>query len=212
MPTEPTPHAPPDGSTRWQVIGVFGSAPWSVGGWLNATGTPSGTDLNDLANGVYTSFEDTLLEQLNHLVVADKAVVTYHAGGLETQGVHLGSEVGGMTDNPLPSNVAIVISYPIAEHYRGGKPRNYLPGAMETSIFGTSTWADSFVSALSGAAADFLSEMNALTAGGITAVEMGTIHFFRAYAALNPPEFSAYLGAFCQKRVCTQRRRLGREL
>jgi hypothetical protein len=56
-----------------------------------------------------------------------------------------------------------------------------------------------------------IASVNAITTGGITGTTLGVWHLFSGGVALNPPSFEAYSSATAQKRICTQRRRLGDE-
>jgi hypothetical protein len=54
----------------------------------------------------------------------------------------------------------------------------------------------------------FISDVNALTHGTISAVELGTVRFASANAWLSPPVFKPYSTATVRGIVGTQRRRL----
>jgi hypothetical protein len=57
-----------------------------------------------------------------------------------------------------------------------------------------------------------ISGLNGLSDGTFTSVTAGVWHKFRAGAALAPPVFAPYTSASIQRRICTQRRRLGSEI
>lgn len=194
------------------MIGHIGGLPWTNTVWFAFEGSPSGSDLDTLADGGYTAWEDNLLDFTSTANVLTQCVATVWDGGLELEGVHVASEAGTNDQEPVPGNVALVVSWKIREHYRGGKPRSYIAGCTRDKYASNAAWDDDFVAAVSTLAQSYLDDVNALTAGGITAVVASVVHFFSDGAALDPPQLSPLVGAAAQKRICTQRRRLGAEL
>lgn len=184
---------------------------WTNRFWLEAAGSPSGSDLDDLANSVFTAYEDNLLDWTNTFNHLTSTTVVYYTGTAQLEGFKSGDEAGTGSGSLYPTSAAVVVSWHIPEHYRGGKPRTYLPGATVNDAGTASSWDDSFVASRNTDAASFLSDMNAITAGGITSVVFGVYRFFSGGLALDPPEFSAFTSGQVQKRVCSQRRRLGPE-
>jgi hypothetical protein len=209
--TEPAPNPLPDGAGRVRYDGNFDGSPWSTGHGFTFTGTPDPGDLNDLANAFYTAWEDSLLDWTSEANVLTSATVICTVGSSIEEGVHIASEAGTASDSELPVNIAAVISWKLAAHYRGGKPRNYLPGVTVGAQISNRAWKDEFVSTLTGLAQDYLAAANVITAGSVAVDAIGCWHLFRAGVALDPPEFGAYTDVAAQKRICTQRRRLGSE-
>lgn len=210
--SEPTPNPPPDGTAHVSWMGVNGDSSWATGAWLLISGTPGGTDRSDLATDLYGTFETNILGHLGTGCTLTECKVEFFESGGSIVAETFATHSGSASDAALPANVAVVLSWQILTTYRGGKPRNYIPGVNIGALISRRLYSDSYVSTMSGAARDWLDDVNALTAGGITAVSMGTVHFFSGGVALSPPWFDPYLGVAAQKRVCTQRRRLGREL
>jgi hypothetical protein len=110
----------------------------------------------------------------------------------------------------MPGNVAIVISWKIARHYRGGHPRTYLSGQPAESATDGKVWAAAHVSALATAANQFLTAVNAFQIGGDDeGGELTTVHRIRAGANIVPPITSPIVQAIVDNRIDSQRRRLG---
>ena len=86
-----------------------------------------------------------------------------------------------------------------------------MSGNTKDHYFDNRSWADGYVSTLNTGAQGFIDAVTAIAIGGIDSIALGTIHFFRDGAALAPPVFDPFIGASAQKRLCTQRRRLGSE-
>jgi hypothetical protein len=191
---------------------VFGDTSWSVGYWLELTGTPDSGDLVDLATDVYGAFETTLLVPQSTGSHLTECAIEYFTGVGSMSVASFANHAGGDDSGGLPANLACVVSWGIVDTYRGGKPRTYLPGMSQGNEASVRTWDDDFVTAVSAAGAAFITAVNGITTTNLTSVSLGTLHFFSGGVALDPPTFDPYLTASAQKRICTQRRRLGREI
>jgi hypothetical protein len=212
MPVEPAPHPPPAGVARLAFKGNFGTASWLNGYWLAVTGTPGPGDLSNIAGSCYAQFQTHFLGNLHSDVHLKECTVRYYDGVGSSQASVFADHNGGGASTKEAANVAMVISWQPLSSHKGGKPRSYLVGPNPDGIADHTTFTDVYVTGMSNAAADFLSGINGLSHGGISAIALGFLSFFNNYTARNPPVFNAYLGAQAQKRICTQRRRLGREI
>lgn len=197
---------------RVEISGNVGATHWMNGFWALVTGVPLFSDISTLATDFYGAFETNLLPRMgtdSHQLLSK---VEYFTGTGSILAETNADHAGGQTGTAEISSAAIVIAWQIEEIYRGGKPRTYLGAQSEAKRDTNHTWQDSHVSDTASAAADFLEAVNGFTTTNVTSVSLGCLHFFRAGVALTPPTFSPFLGASCQKRICTQRRRLGPEL
>jgi hypothetical protein len=101
-----------------------------------------------------------------------------------------------------------VINWAISAYYRGGKPRTYMPGVPQSVVTDGRTLSSAYRSALATDAASFITDVNAITHGGITAVQLGTVSFQVGKNWRTPPIFRPYVGASVRQIMGTQRRRL----
>lgn len=181
---------------------------WGVGYWLQTAGTPASGDLNDLAQGIHEAWVATLLGSMGTDFHVTETKVTYYRLSDELVGSYVHSDAGGQTGTTIPASAAMVLSWTIASHYRGGKPRTYLPGLKASAMTTDSLWDSAATSDVHDSAVDFLTAVNALDAGGITSVIMGVYRFFSAGLALAPPTFNAYSGVVARQRIGSQRDRV----
>lgn len=180
--------------------------------WLNATpsGTPTAAQVLALSDAVAASFRTRFGAQLNtNWHQTAQRTVMYVSSTLEI-GVD-GSDAGsgsdaGTTDSP---QLCYLINWSIAGTYRGGHPRTYLAGTTVGGTQGDGTINTTKRANLTTAAGNFLTDVNALSPTGFSAVQLGTIRFFRGHTALSPPVFEPFLSGACHPRVATQRRRAG---
>lgn len=208
--TEPTPERPPPGFTRVRIQGTGGDSAWGFGFWLQTAGTPGSGDLDDLAQAIHEAFVDRLMGSLGTDFHVTETVVTYYRTVDAIQGTYAHSDAGGQTGTTIPASAAMVLNWTIASHYRGGKPRTYLPGLKASAMTNDSQWDPAASSDVHDAAVLFLTDVNALSAGGITSVIMGCLHFFSAGVALVPPTFSGYSGLIARGKIGSQRKRISK--
>jgi hypothetical protein len=180
--------------------------------WLNVTGTPTGDDLVALATALFEAWDAGPLVYQSGLCHLVECRVQYWNGSSYDAASYFNDEAGSQETTLSPASAAAVLSWQISSSYRGGKPRNYVPFIALAQIATERVFSDAFVGAMTVAQAGLLTAISAITTTNISAVVPGTVHFFRAGVALAPPTFDPYLSGDCQKRICSQRRRLGREI
>lgn len=111
----------------------------------------------------------------------------------------------------MPNNVAACITWHINVRYRGGHPRTYLPAGVIADVLGGNRWTDAFVNDANTAADGFLTDVNAITTGGIT-YKLVCLSYTRDKVALAVPVPYTIQSGLVDHRPDTQRRRLGRDI
>lgn len=178
--------------------------------WLNLTATTHvAADLNSVLTSMLTAFGTRFMPF---------AVVGYTATGakatwLYASGQAVETSVTGTTNGSASGGVATdatcwVIDWAINDYYRGGHPRTYLAGLGTNMITSGRTVNTTSAASLATASNGFITDVNALTHGGISAVSLGTVRFASQNAWLSPPVFRAYQSASIRTVAGTQRRRL----
>ena len=208
MPTEPAPDRAPFRSIRLRLQGHQGTTPWGVGFWLDSVGDPASGDLDDLAHQCYVAWFDNILGLQADEVHLEQSTVAWYGINTILEGTHVEDSGAGGGSSPLPRNCAALISWTIDEHYRGGKPRTYVPGLTQARLQDSAHISSSFQTSLHTGAVDLITDINAIDAGGITSVTLGCIRFFSGYQAKTPPTFHGYSGASVKTLIASQRRRL----
>lgn len=210
--TEPSPNTPPAGVAHARIKGTYGDTTWATGFWLLVAGDLVFSDVTDLATDMAGAFETTLLTRLDNDCVMTECDVEYWTGVGNMLSSVFFSHAGGQSGGGFGAGTAAVLSWALAGSYRGGKPRNYLPGIPIAAAATQRLYTDAFVSALQTQAAAFQAAVNGISSTNIDSVSLGVVHFFSGGVALDPPTFDPFLGVGVQKRYCSQRRRLGAEL
>lgn len=171
---------------------------------------PSVAQLNTLATTLTTSWTTNFAPLVNtgvSLTQVDLADLTNPAASATktTQNV-----TGTRTGSPLSGQAAAVISWQINVRYRGGHPRTYVPGPVNTDLTNASLWTTPYKTALLAAANAWRTTINGLTTGATT-YQMVAVSF-RTNNLPRPTGVPYTINsAVIHGRVDTQRHRLGKE-
>lgn len=141
-------------------------------------------------------------------------VTAKDAGGTSAQANSTAAGVVGTAGGPAcPPQVAVCISWSIAEVYRGGKPRTYVPGIPQSAVStaSTSQLASSYAASMRTSAQAILSGINTMTVTGGGAFQMGTVSYHSAHAVRPVPLFRSFISSRVHERLDSQRRRNGPE-
>jgi hypothetical protein len=202
---------PPVGTARVAISGYGdGVNPWVNVFWLSITATTHvAADLKNIIDTMVGDYQTRFAPSIENAygITGAKASWLYASNTvLEYQGSYAdgGSNTGGVSNDAMCS----LINWAITDYYRGGHPRTYLPGTPQSKITNGRTLDATYASTLATAANNFLSDVNALTHGGISAVTLGTVRFASGNAWLSPPVFKPYQSASVRQIVAIQRRRL----
>jgi hypothetical protein len=195
----------PAGAVARNVLYVLkGSGPGSTSdpAWLQALGNAVMTALGSAALGGQVATQWIL-----------SSVTCKDNGGTSAQAQSTHSQLpGSVSGGVLPPQAAIVISWQIAEVYRGGKPRTYLPGVPTAAleVVGGSKILDTFATNTDTMATTFLTNFNSTPVTGTT-VTLGTVSYHTGHAVRPTPLFRTYFAVKVHERLDSQRRRSGKE-
>lgn len=202
--------APPVGTARVAIQG-HGAAgnPWVNIFWLDLTATSHViADLKSVIDSMVASYATRLLPQVSSPYVQTGAKASWlYASGQSLEYVNSYNNAGTGTGTYATDATCTVIDWGISDYYRGGHPRTYLPGTLDAQLLLGRNLSSTYQSNVATGAAGFITDVNALTHGGITAVALGTVRFASGNAWLSPPVFRPYISAACRPVVGTQRRR-----
>lgn len=170
-----------------------------------------------------------ILSQLATLTTTNvKPLVTGQALLTGIEGTDLGTRTGvvatvagfgaggALGASPMPNNVALCVSLPVAYRYRGGHPRMYLPSQTTVNLQNQRTWTTGWTTTVANGMNGWRTAINAMT-GPNAPFKLCLVSYFTHDANKNPiyrplpiPTYDV-AGIQVHSRVDTQRRRLGRE-
>lgn len=206
----PLPPAPL--GVRVKLSGTNQTLPWVNILFLQYSGgPPTGTDLTTLASAVRTAWTTNVAPAMHAQVALTGVDCQDIASTTGASGSWSGSAPGtGSGTAYLPVNVAICVSWKVSLRWRGGHPRNYWPGTVQTNVSAGNQWLPAYLTILQTAAANFHTALNALTLNGNP-----TLHVVYSYYhgnALRPTPIPMVVNSTAvHPRVDTMRRRLGKE-
>jgi len=203
---------PPPGTCRVSCSGTYLTHKWAIVFWLKITsaGSPNQANFDTLISGISSAWGTALITSLTNSTIMNLVQgVWIPTAGVELMSSNSTARTGsGGTSEMSDSAACYVISHHIGAYYRGGHPRTYLPGIPATSVTNGSTISGAGAAAIAGTWGSFATAIKALTAGDITAVDVGTVRFSSHNAWLVPPVFYPWQSHTCRTTLGTQRRRL----
>lgn len=205
--------APPAGTARLILQGLSQTHPWAAIQWLNITaGSPAQADLQSIVGSISSSWNTNFGPQ----VTAQTSLSSVEAVWTPTAGTEILATDSTVHTGTLSATVVadasacFVLNWRLNAYYRGGHPRTFLPGVYTAAVTNGSDVVSGYASSLQTSAAAFLTAVNALTHGSISAVQLGTVSFQSGNAWRTPPIFRAFTGVGVGSKIGTQRRRIGR--
>jgi hypothetical protein len=203
---------PPNGVARVAISGDIRTSHWVNVFYLDIThtGDPDPADLATIAEYMGDLWFGNIAGGLSEDAQITQAhLVWYLASGNIAATKFFSSYVGSGGASINDVSACYVVDWTIGASYRGGHPRSYWPGVIQTTVDDGKTVQAATRSGLASDANNFLSAVNVQTAGGITAILMGTVSFQVDNAWRTPPVFRPYLGVSnVYPYVGSQRRRI----
>lgn len=156
--------------------------------YLSYSGSaPSGADCATLASGVADAWEAHMTNttpvnySLGEVDVLDLASDTGKSG--QWSGTH----GGGRSGNYLPDSVATNIEFGIAERYRGGKPRMYIPPGVQSDLATQSGWSSDFMDTVQTSVEGFFTAIEALSVGSMGTLAHVVLSYYHGVNTATPP-------------------------
>jgi hypothetical protein len=198
----------------------------SIGGfrtfWHYTAGTVSASNLDALANAVTTSWNTHVAAMVSTSQMLEEVLIEDIGSATGQTGASTTTSTGTRTGGELPVSNCVLINYSIARKYRGGKPRSYMPGGVDTDTTDGRHWTTAFqnayLAALNSHTSDIVNNSQAISGmaqhnigyyQGFVAVEDPITHRYRnvpQYAS--PPHDDLITLISVNPVIGTQRRRL----
>jgi hypothetical protein len=206
----------PDNTIRVAVNVTYTGVTLTNVFWMQcvAAVTPTQANVDAYTLAVGNAYKARFANRMSPNLTFASAKSTYFLpGGLAIESAQVLSGVGtNASGADAPNSCAFVISWLANVYWRGGKPRSYIGGLRTTDLTSAIAFSGAAIASMDGNAGLFLGDVNALTAGNITASSLGFVSFRHGNADRPVPLFFAYLGHRVHPRIGTQRRRLGHYL
>jgi hypothetical protein len=201
---------------RIAISGVNAGTKWANVFYVQCvtSSLPSQADVNGLVTSFQAAFKTRLApHQASDVAYSLARGVFFSPGGGEIiAAIAMTGTGSGGASAGVPASTSSVISWAANVYWRGGKPRTYLAGLRSSSILNQWELTSTEVGNLTTDATSLRTDVNALTSGAITGTTLGFVSFRSGNAERPAPIFYATLAPKVHQRLCSQRRRLGKEL
>lgn len=200
---------PPDGVCRIAINTVDVDAECVNVLHCFVTPTPAANpDALALLSAIVTRFSINVYDAMSNglqvvsadMRVSDGAATFDITGGFSTLG-------GDHSGTPVGANCAAVVSWFGVWDYRGGKPRNYIPGLTSDQLYSPQKLDLSFAALLAGRAVDAM-ESIALIPDEIPAWTTVTLGVLLGNTVASPGTFAPFTGATVRQPIGTMRGRI----
>lgn len=199
---------PVPGVYRCTATGHLAGIPIATVFHLGYTGPPpTGQQALEVATGIGNSWS----AHISPLQCSDVVMDTFTATDLSSEtGADAVFEVtctGSASGSPVPNQVQMVISKPLARRYRGGHPRTYLPGFPTADLASPTQWLSTASTNAANHWATFI--LGIISAPGVQNVANEVVvHYVKDHLPLPVPLVDAFVGATASTLIGTLRRRL----
>ena len=178
--------------------------------------TSDPTALQHLADNLFTALTTGggAIPNLFTSATTLQSVTVKDLGGTSAQATSSGAPVAGVVSGTChPPSVAVCASWQIAESYRGGKPRTYVPcPPINWSVpAGSASLDPAFAAQVESTWAAFMTAVNAMTVVGGGSFKLGTVSYHTGHALRPTPLFREFIDVDCHMKLDSQRRRSGKE-
>lgn len=210
MPSGHRPPIPP-GYARVAASGTYMGHAFTTVFYLQLTGTGiTAADLNTLAGDIATDLNTNGLNRASSSVILTEVAIVYvPTVGNEVNGVWTGTHAGTHAGTDIENAATcMVINWHISAYYRGGKPRWYWPGLVQSDVVNGSNVDATQAGNTATAFAALLTAINGTTTTNITGVVLGTMSFQSGNAWRGTPLFRPFTGVSVRLKVGSQRRRI----
>lgn len=172
----------------------------------------SAAELVTLAHSIATAWGSDLMPNFSNEVDLVAVKLTDLTSDTAPVGLYETAIPGTISSHPLPMNVALVLSHSIARRYRGGHPRTYLTGMPWADLSDNNLWPSGVISSALGGFTTFISAVQALSSAAWTPLLFSNVSYYTGKTRRVVPVVDTINATVAHPRVCTQRRRLGKEI
>lgn len=158
---------------------------WGNRFYLRYSGSaPSAANCVTLAGDVETAWAAHLAPLIHHSTTLTEVDVLDIATTLGASGQWTGSTNGSENSGAtVPEQVAQNVEFNIAQRYRGGKPRIYLPPPTAGQYNNANSWLSSWVTTVNTDIAAFFAALEALSIGSMGTLTHTVVSYYSGYTS-----------------------------
>lgn len=168
-------------------------------------------DMDDITTFFNTQFNLQFKPRMSNQCSITQTLARDLTNDFGLTSVQGGIGFGTSATAPLPNNVAVCISWPTGRRYKGGHPRSYIPGVVQSDLQDGTTFTNACVTAYTTAAATLRTNINSHNIPSTGVLNLVTVSRVKNKVLLDPPLVYAVSAPLVDNRIDSQRRRLGRD-
>lgn len=200
----------PLGFARLNHQFVTADTSFMTGHSLFISGVPTQDSIDSLCALASDVFEAHLLAHLAQETTYTNAQLILSTGTSEMVGTSTIDHAGLISGKVASLSLAVVASMRTGDHYRGGHGRSYFGGFTDDRTESDRLWNGAFIGDFETSWAAYLAGVAGLSQDALVVEFNGVVHRFSGKVELDPHTISPMVGSKVQRRICSQRRRLGR--
>jgi hypothetical protein len=148
---------------------------------------PTVGQLNTMCTTVGTNWNTTMAGQANPVCSLTEVLITDLSSPTSAQAAVAVSHAGTRTGQANPAATCVLLGFPIARRYRGGKPRVYLPYLNAGDLATDQTWGAGSLSTLVTDWATFTGDIEtAIAVWGTSGIQVNVSYYESFTLVVNP--------------------------
>ena len=166
-------------SLEFDIAGAAGGVRfWQA---YSSAGVPSAPDLTTYAGQVRSAFSAHLAALMNPAYSLTSTTAQDMASSSGNVGTDLTAVAGTRSGSDIDAETCVVLNFKINEHFRGGRPRCFLPFGNNGDLASVTEWAGSFLTAVDSGWTSFQTAINSLTETSFTSGSQGVPLLYKGY-------------------------------
>lgn len=168
-------------SCKW----TGGNAAFGARFFMGYSGSlPNNADLNTFATAVSSSYSSQMAPHISAEWVLVELDIREMSSSTGASGLWTGTIAGTQTGSPVAANTCQLMLFSTARHYRGGKPRIYLPAGGTAAIFDEISWTAAQQTAMNASWTGWMSGIIAAAWSGTSNMQQVMVGY---YSGVYPP-------------------------
>jgi hypothetical protein len=148
---------------------------------------PGASDLATMAGSLYSEAASALATNTAVPMNLGRCHIIDLSSPTGAEGDHLDSTPGSAGGAPLPSDVAVVVSYEIARRYRGGHSRGYWPILTADELDNPQFWKSATIAAMQSGFEAMFALFLLAGWGGAGTLEHVNVSYFQGFTVVTDP-------------------------
>jgi len=160
---------------------------WVRQHWQYSGGPPTTANCVSLATSIYNQAVTDFIPILATTNSLTECFVYDLSSATAASGTYALSTVGTFSGGVLPAQTCALQNLTVARRYRGGKPRNYWPFGVGSSLATPQTWSPTMMTSLGANMTLYVNAVKALSAGTVTIIGLGNVSYYEGFTVITDP-------------------------